>query len=69
MLGGAGDLESTSVGFALQAGVDYKLDRNWSLNFDVKKVQIRSDVMISGAKVSTVKVDPWLVGFGVGYRF
>lgn len=69
LLGGTGDLESTSVGFALQAGVDYKIDRNWSLNFDVKKVQIRSDVMISGAKVSAVKVDPWLVGVGVGYRF
>lgn len=69
LLKGAGDLENSSVGLALQAGVDFKLDKNWSLNLDVKKVQIRSDVTISGAKVSAVKVDPWLVGIGVGYRF
>jgi len=69
LLGGAGDLENDSLGFALQAGVDYKLDKNWSINFDVKKVQIRSDVMVGGAKVSSVKVDPLLIGVGVGYRF
>lgn len=69
LLNGAGGLEHKSFGLALQAGVDYKIDKNWSLNFDVKKVQIRSDVFISGAKVSNVQVDPWLVGVGVGYRF
>lgn len=69
LLGGAGGLEHKSFGLALQAGADYKIDKNWSLNFDVKKIQIRSDVTISGAKVSNVQVDPWLVGVGVGYRF
>lgn len=69
LLGGKGGLEHKSFGLALQAGADYKIDRNWSLNFDVKKVQIRSDVYLSGAKVSNVHVDPWLVGVGVGYRF
>lgn len=69
LLGGAGDLENHSFGAALQAGVDYKLDKHWSLNLDVKKVQIRSDVYISNAQVSAVKLDPWLLGVGVGYRF
>ncbi|MBV6325215.1 OmpW/AlkL family protein [Duganella violaceipulchra] len=69
LLGGKGGLEHDSFGLALQAGVDYAIDKKWSLNFDVKKVQIRSDVSISGAKVSRVKVDPLLVGVGVGYRF
>ncbi|MFZ2318518.1 MAG: OmpW family outer membrane protein [Pseudomonas sp.] len=69
LLNGAGGLEHKSFGLALQAGADYKIDKNWSLNFDVKKIQIRSDVTISGAKVSNVQVDPWLVGVGVGYRF
>ena len=69
LLNGAGGLEHDSWGLALQGGLDYKLDKNWSLNFDVKKVQIRSDVFISGAKVSAVKVDPLLIGVGVGYRF
>ncbi|MBC3883757.1 OmpW/AlkL family protein [Undibacterium griseum] len=69
LLKGAADLEKSSVGFAVQAGVDFKLDKNWSLNLDVKKVQIRSDVTAGGTKISAVKVDPWLVGVGVGYRF
>ncbi|MGV8898497.1 MAG: OmpW/AlkL family protein [Burkholderiaceae bacterium] len=63
-------LEKDSFGFALQAGVDYKLDKNWSLNLDVKKVQIRSDLNHATlGKLGTVKIDPWLVGVGVGYRF
>jgi outer membrane protein len=69
LLDGAGSLEHSSFGLALQAGADYKIDKNWSLNFDVKKVQIRRDVFISGTKVSNVQVDPWLVSVGVGYRF
>jgi len=69
LLGGGAHLENDSFGLAVQAGVDYQLDKNWSLNFDVKKVQIRSDVFIGGAKASRVKVDPVLVGVGVGYRF
>lgn len=69
LLNGQGSLEHDSFGLAAQAGVDFKLDKNWSLNVDVKKVQIRSDVLIAGTKVSKVKVDPVLFGVGVGYRF
>ncbi|WEF32276.1 OmpW/AlkL family protein [Pseudoduganella chitinolytica] len=69
ILNGQGSLEHDSWGLALQAGVDYKLDQNWSLNVDVKKLQLRSDVMIAGVKPSKVKVDPVLFGIGVGYRF
>ena len=69
LLDGAGDLENDSWGFALQLGADYKLDRNWSINVDVKKVQIRSDVFMAGARASKVKVDPVLFGVGLGYRF
>lgn len=69
LLGGQGSLEHDSFGLALQAGFDVKLDKHWSLNVDVKKVQLRSDVLIGGAKASRVKVDPVLFGLGVGYRF
>lgn len=69
LLDGAGSLEHDSFGLALQAGVDFKLDKNWSINLDVKKVRIRSDVNVAGARASNVKVDPLLVGMGVGYRF
>lgn len=69
VLDGAADLESHSVGGALQAGADYHLDKNWSLNVDLKKVQLRSDVYIGGANASRVKLDPLMIGIGVGYRF
>lgn len=69
LLAGKGGLEHSSFGLSLQAGVDFVVDKNWSINLDIKTVQIRSDVSISGAKVSAVKVDPVLVGVGVGYRF
>ena len=67
-----GSLENHSFGLALQAGVDYKIDKNWSLNLDVKKMRIRSDLTVLGGASGnggTVKVDPVLIGAGVGYRF
>ncbi|MRW84542.1 outer membrane beta-barrel protein [Pseudoduganella sp. FT26W] len=69
LLNGGASLEHDSFGLALQAGADVAIDKNWSINFDVKKVQLRSDVFIGGAKASRVKVDPVLVGVGIGYRF
>ncbi len=60
-------------GWALQAGVDVALVGNWSLNFDVKKIFLKTDVTAQtnlGVPVtSSVRLDPWLVGVGVGYRF
>lgn len=69
LLNGAGDLENDSFGLALQAGLDFRINDHWSINADVKKVNIRSDVMVGGAKASHLKVDPVLFGLGVGYRF
>ncbi|BEV16509.1 outer membrane beta-barrel protein [Herbaspirillum sp. DW155] len=69
-LPGGLQLDSSSVGGALQIGADYKINKNWLINFDIKKVQISSDVKdATGAKISNVKIDPWLIGVGVGYRF
>ncbi|GGI17804.1 OmpW/AlkL family protein [Oxalicibacterium faecigallinarum] len=69
LLGGNADLESSSIGPALQAGIDYKLNNKWSLNLDVKKIYIRSDVNMAAGTISQVKVDPLLIGVGIGYRF
>ncbi len=62
-------IKKNSFGGALQIGFDYALDKNWSLNFDVKKVFIETDVSAAGTKVGTFKVNPVLVGVGLGYRF
>jgi len=62
-------LSKNSFGLAVQAGFDYEVARNVYLNVDVKKVQIRTDVSSAGTKVGTFKVDPWLIGIGIGRRF
>lgn len=62
-------LDGHSVGAAFQAGVDIPLDKNWSLNFDVKKIYIRTDVYSGGTSAGTLKLDPIAASVGVGYRF
>ena len=62
-------LSENSVGLAFQAGVDIPLTKQVSLNFDVKKVYIKSHVYAAGVDKGTLKLDPVLVGVGVGYRF
>lgn len=64
-------VDQNSWGGALQAGFDVALDKKWFLNFDVKKVYIKTDVKngTSGAFVSTIKLDPVIVGLGVGMKF
>ncbi|WP_159916453.1 OmpW family protein [Pantoea sp. 18069] len=69
LLGGAADVQRNSWGGALQLGVDIALNRQWSLNVDVKKLYLNTDVSLAGAKVGNFKVDPVLVGVGLGYRF
>lgn len=43
---------------------------NWSVNFDVKKLFISTEVAINGGAINAdVDIDPWIVGLGVGYKF
>ncbi len=62
-------LDSHSWGGALQVGVDISLDKNWSLNFDVKKIYIKTDVYSKGVSAGTLKLDPVAASVGIGYRF
>ncbi|OHV85107.1 hypothetical protein LCM4573_03395 [Rhizobium sp. LCM 4573] len=61
------------VGAALQVGFDYMLDEHWGLNFDVKKIFLKTDWKADhdtlGPLSGKAKVDPWLIGAGVTYRF
>jgi len=68
-LGAKVDLDRNSWGLALQVGVDVPLGGGWLLNADVKKVQIGTKVLANGASLGKFKVDPVLVGIGVGKRF
>lgn len=63
-------LDNHSWGGALQAGFDVKIGPNSFINFDVKKVYIKTDLTNSAlGKLSTVKVDPVLIGVGYGFKF
>ena len=64
-------LDGDSLGAALQVGVDVPLTKQVSLNFDVKKVYLQTGVYdgTTGVKAGTLKLDPVLVGVGLGYRF
>lgn len=63
------DVGRNSYGPALQAGVDIPIASSTYLNFDVKKVYIKTDVSASGATIGSFKVDPLLFGVGLGWRF
>ncbi|MBI1385930.1 MAG: outer membrane beta-barrel protein [Rhizobiales bacterium] len=61
-------------GFALQAGIDVSLGDNWWLTADVKKIFLDTEArwVTNNALnpiVADVELDPWVVSFGLGYRF
>jgi len=62
-------IDKNSVGLAVGAGLDFEITKTMVLNIDVKKVQIRTDVKSNGVKAGEFKVDPVLVGLGVGWKF
>lgn len=69
ILNGAVNLKRNSYGLAIGAGVDVPLSGGWVLNLDVKKINIATNVYLSGADKGKFKVDPTLVGIGAGLRF
>lgn len=69
----ADDLDiDNAFGVAVQAGFDYMIDQHWGVNFDVKKIFLKPDftATVGGVDVDgKAKLDPWLIGAGVTYRF
>ena len=63
------DTENSSVGWALQAGFDVPIAKNMVFNVDVKKIKIETDLFAPGGYLTTLKIDPLLVGVGLGWKF
>ena len=61
--------DKSSAGYAVQVGADVEIAKNVYLNLDFKRVNIETDVKVSGAKLTTLKVDPNLISVGIGWRF
>ena len=62
-----------SFGLALQVGGDFVLSDRWLVNFDVRWIDIESDLEATALGVTgelgTVKIDPWVYSINLGYRF
>jgi outer membrane protein len=70
---------SSSLGWVLQGGADYMIDRNWGVSLDVKKTFAYVEAYANGINVGGVTIpakvyqhtnfQPWLFSLGIVYRF
>jgi len=62
-----------SFGLALQLGADWTFGNGWLVNFDLRWIDIESDLTVSDGvdseKLGTVKIDPWVYSINIGYSF
>ena len=66
-----------SFGIAAQLGADWMFSGQWLLNFDIRWINIESDLKgtvddgneVATGDLGTVKIDPWVFAINVGYRF
>jgi outer membrane protein len=69
--GGTLTVDNSSWGGALQAGFDIPLNKTFFLNVDVKKIWMDTDVKViaTGATAANLKINPVILGIGVGMKF
>jgi len=62
---------SDSTGWAAQAGMDYALNKDWSLFASVAALKVKSKLVAAGTTVLETTIDfrPIVYSFGVVYRF
>ena len=58
-----------SLGFDVQAGVDFMLNNNWLINLDLRYIALETDASVNGGSKFNVTVDPWVYTLAVGYKF
>jgi outer membrane protein len=69
ILDGAASIDNDSWGLVGQIGMDYQLNKNWSINVDAKYVQMNTDVHLGASNIGKLDLNPVTLGVGVGYRF
>jgi outer membrane protein len=69
ILDGAASIDNDSWGLVGQIGMDYQLNKDWSLNIDAKYVQMNTDVHLGSSNIGKLDLNPFTLGVGVGYRF
>jgi len=68
-LSGADLSLGSSLGPALHAGLDFRLNDQWLITGDIRWVGMSTDVKVNGAKLGSVDIDPLVYGIAIGYRF
>ena len=64
-----------SWGWSGQFGFDVAINDHWFFNFDVKYIDIDTTAVLvtddgsNTRRTVDVEIDPWIPGFGFGYRF
>src|SRR5690606_32226369 len=67
--GGARVGIETAKGAVATVGMDVNLSPTWFARADARYFQADSDVRIDGVKAGDAKLDPVMVGVGIGARF
>lgn len=62
-------IKKNSFGLAAQVGADVMLNDTYFLNVDVKYIGVKTKASLGGTSLGTLKVNPWVVGIGVGRKF
>lgn len=64
---------SNELGFALQAGLDIPVSRNFAVSFDAKRYFVGTTATFYAGNTAVIetehKLDPWVLSAGVGVRF
>ena len=71
------DIEyDNAIGFAAQIGFDVMFDDTFFVNFDVKRLFLKTDVTVDATNLAEglvipaeVEINPWIVGLGFGMKF
>jgi outer membrane protein len=62
-------IDQDSFGLVGQVGLDYVIDKNWSVNIDAKYIHMNTEVHSGSTNLGKLDLNPVTVGIGVGYRF
>lgn len=60
---------TNSFGFAATLGMDYNINKNWSVGAEMRYIDVNSDLRVNGVTVGNGDVNPTLYTLNVGYRF
>lgn len=58
----------SSIGLAVQAGVDVDISKDWFFNADIRYINIETTAT-TDLGTSEVKINPTVISFGIGTRF